>query len=186
MPAVTKDAHTPGDYFVDHEAKVFEDAKADPDEKALVTVHTMAFERSIGLLNILNTIRLNKKGFETSILLQGPGILLGVQRGFPRIGDEAFPPTRTATRTSNASWPRGQGPNLPLCLAGPVRQGRAGADPGDHPDDAARRAGQHLAAQKGQCGDRITELQTRGARLVPPRPGMKACVGARTRPTTRR
>lgn len=91
MPTVTKDAHKPGDYFVDYEAKVFEDVKAAPGEKALVTFHTMAFEGSIGLVNILNAIRLNKKGYETSILLYGPGVLLGVQRGFPKIGDEAFP-----------------------------------------------------------------------------------------------
>ena len=31
------------------------------------------------------------KGFETSVLLYGPGVTLGVQRGFPKIGDEAFP-----------------------------------------------------------------------------------------------
>ena len=35
--------------------------------------------------------RLQRKGFETSILLYGPGVTLGVQRGFPKIGDEAFP-----------------------------------------------------------------------------------------------
>ena len=32
-----------------------------------------------------------RKGFETSVLLYGPGVTLGVQRGFPKIGDEAFP-----------------------------------------------------------------------------------------------
>lgn len=91
MPTVTKEAHKAGDFFVDYENKVFEDVKAEPGEKALVTFHTMAFEGSIGLVNILNAVRLNKKGYETSILLYGPGVLLGVQRGFPKIGDEAFP-----------------------------------------------------------------------------------------------
>ena len=33
--------------------------------------------------------RLQRKGFETSILLYGPGVTLGIQRGFPTIGDEA-------------------------------------------------------------------------------------------------
>ncbi|MGG2476726.1 MSMEG_0572/Sll0783 family nitrogen starvation response protein, partial [Rhizobium sp. BR5] len=28
---------------------------------------------------------------ETSVLLYGPGVTLGLQRGFPTLGDEAFP-----------------------------------------------------------------------------------------------
>lgn len=78
-------------FFVDNETKVFEDVKADPGDKALVTFHTMAFEGPIGPMNKLNAIHLTKKAFDTSILLCGPGALLGVQRGFPKIGDEAFP-----------------------------------------------------------------------------------------------
>lgn len=91
MPTVEKQAHKDGDCFVDYEEKVFEDVKADEGEKALVTFHTVAFEGSIGLVNILNAIRLNRKGYETSILLYGPGVTLGIQRGFPTLGDEAFP-----------------------------------------------------------------------------------------------
>ncbi len=91
MPKVTKEMHKDGDFFVDYEEKVFEDVKADEGEKALVTFHTVAFEGSIGLVNILNAIRLNRKGYETSILLYGPGVTLGIQRGFPTLGDEAFP-----------------------------------------------------------------------------------------------
>ncbi len=91
MPEVTTPAHKDGDYFVDYEQKVFEDVKADEGEKALVTFHTVAFEGSIGLVNILNAIRLNRKGYETSILLYGPGVTLGIQRGFPTLGDAAFP-----------------------------------------------------------------------------------------------
>ncbi|WP_075215066.1 MSMEG_0572/Sll0783 family nitrogen starvation response protein [Mongoliimonas terrestris] len=91
MPAVTTPMHKKGDFFVDYEEKVFEDVKAEPGEKALVTFHTVAFEGSIGLVNILQALRLLRKGFETSILLYGPGVTLGIQRGFPTIGDEAFP-----------------------------------------------------------------------------------------------
>lgn len=47
MPAVSAVAHAKGDYFVDYEEKVFEDVKAEPGEKALVTFHTVAFEGSI-------------------------------------------------------------------------------------------------------------------------------------------
>jgi len=91
MPTVTKAPHQKGDFFVDYEQKVFEDVKADPGEKALVTFHTVAFEGSIGLVNMLQATRLQRKGFETSVLLYGPGVTLGVQRGFPTLGDEAFP-----------------------------------------------------------------------------------------------
>ncbi len=91
MPAVEKSPHKPGDFFVDYEEKVFPDVKAELGEKALVTFHTVAFEGSIGLVNLLQATRLLRKGFETSVLLYGPGVTLGVQRGFPKLGDEAFP-----------------------------------------------------------------------------------------------
>src|ERR1700748_58479 len=91
MPAITHPLHKEGDFFVDYEEKVFEDVKASPGEKALVTFHTVAFEGSIGLVNLLQAVRLQRKGFETSVLLYGPGVTLGVQRGFPKLGDEAFP-----------------------------------------------------------------------------------------------
>ncbi|HMW30992.1 MAG TPA: MSMEG_0572 family nitrogen starvation response protein [Plasticicumulans sp.] len=90
MPAVTRPAHATGEYLVDYEEKVFEDVKAAPGEKALVTFHTVAFEGSIGLVNLLQATRLQRKGYETTILLYGPGVTLGVQRGFPTLGDEAF------------------------------------------------------------------------------------------------
>lgn len=91
MPAVAAPAHKDGDFFVDYESKVFEDVQAEPGEKALVTFHTVAFEGSIGLVNLLQATRLLRKGFETSLLLYGPGVTLGIQRGFPTLGDEAFP-----------------------------------------------------------------------------------------------
>jgi len=91
MPKVEFPAHKDGDFFVDYEEKVFEDVKAEEGEKALVTFHTVAFEGSIGLVNILSATRLLRKGFDTSILLYGPGVTLGLQRGFPKLGDEAFP-----------------------------------------------------------------------------------------------
>lgn len=58
MATVTAPAHQKGDFFVDYEEKVFEDVKAEPGEKALVTFHTVAFEGSIGLVNILQAVRL--------------------------------------------------------------------------------------------------------------------------------
>jgi len=91
MPAVDKPKHQVGDFLVDYEQKVFEDVKAEPGQKALVSFHTVAFEGSIGLVNLLQATRLQRKGFETTVLLYGPGVTLGVIRGFPRLGDAAFP-----------------------------------------------------------------------------------------------
>lgn len=91
MPAVERPRNQNGEHLVDFEEKVFEDVKATPGQKALITFHTVAFEGSIGLVNMLQATRLQRKGFETSILLYGPGVTLGVMRGFPRLGDEAFP-----------------------------------------------------------------------------------------------
>jgi uncharacterized repeat protein (TIGR04044 family) len=91
VPVVEHPSHKKGDFFVDYENKVFEDVKAEPGEKALVTFHTVAFEGSIGFVNLLQATRLKRKGFETSVLLYGPGVTLGIQRGFPTLGDEAFP-----------------------------------------------------------------------------------------------
>lgn len=91
MANVEATANKKGDFLVDYEQKVFEDVKAESGQKALVTFHTVAFESSIGLVNILTATRLLRKGYETSILLYGPGVTLGVLRGFPKLGDEAFP-----------------------------------------------------------------------------------------------
>ncbi len=63
MPAVEYPKHKSGDALVDYEEKVFEDVKAEPGQKALVTFHTVAFEGSIGLVNLLQATRLQRKGF---------------------------------------------------------------------------------------------------------------------------
>lgn len=91
MPTVDMPAHKDGDFLVDYEEKVFEDVQAEPGQKALLTFHTVAFEGSIGLVNMLQAKRLLRKGFETKVLLYGPGVQLGLQRGFPTLGSEAFP-----------------------------------------------------------------------------------------------
>ena len=62
MPKVELPEHKDGDYLVDYEEKVFEDFKADPGEKALVTFHTVAFEGSISIVNTLSATRLLRKG----------------------------------------------------------------------------------------------------------------------------
>jgi len=81
-----------GDAVVDYEDKVFEDIQAEPGEKAYIFMHTVPFEGSVGLVNMLTATRIRRKGFDTSIVLFGPGSLMAsATRGYPKVGDEAFP-----------------------------------------------------------------------------------------------
>jgi len=82
----------PGDAIVDYEEKVFPDIQAEPGEKAYVFIHSVPFESSVSLVNLLTATRLVRKGFDVSIVLFGPGSLIAsATRGFPKVGDEAFP-----------------------------------------------------------------------------------------------
>ena len=52
----------------------------------------MPYEGSVGLVNLLTTTRLRRKGFDTTLVLYGPGVLMASgTRGFPTVGEEAFP-----------------------------------------------------------------------------------------------
>jgi len=82
----------PGDAIVDYEEKVLPDYKAEPGQKAYIFFHTVPFEGSVGLVNLLTCTRINRKGFDTSIVLYGPGSLIcAATRGYPKVGDEPFP-----------------------------------------------------------------------------------------------
>ena len=151
MPAVTHPAHKKGDFLVDYEEKVFEDVKAEPGEKALVTFHTVAFEGSIGFVNLLQATRLQRKGFETSVLLYGPGVTLGVQRGFPTLGDEAFPGHQNFNNQITKFM--AEGGKVYACrfaLQALYGHGEGVADRGHPADQPARRARHRAAAQGGQ------------------------------------
>jgi uncharacterized repeat protein (TIGR04044 family) len=81
-----------GSELFDTTEKVFPDVKAEPGEKAFTFMHTVPYEGSVGLVNLLTTTRLLRKGFETNLVLYGPGVLMASgTRGFPKVGDEAFP-----------------------------------------------------------------------------------------------
>jgi len=80
------------DSLYNTEEKVFEDIQANPGEKAFVFIHSVPFEGSVSLVNLLTSTRLVRKGFDVSIILYGPGVLLASrQRGYPTIGTEGFP-----------------------------------------------------------------------------------------------
>ena len=55
-------------------------------------MHTVPFEGSVGLVNLLTTTRIIRKGFSTTLCLYGPGVLMAAAgRGFPDVGAEGFP-----------------------------------------------------------------------------------------------
>ena len=81
-----------GTELFDTSEKVFPDIKAEEGESAYTFMHTVPYEGSVGLVNLLTTTRVLRKGFKTSLVLYGPGVLMASgTRGFPKVGDEAFP-----------------------------------------------------------------------------------------------
>src|SRR5918992_837032 len=81
-----------GEVLYDVEEKVFEDIRANPGEQAFVFIHSVPYECSVALVNLLTSTRLVRKGFDVRIILYGPGVLLGSgTRGYPGVNQEAFP-----------------------------------------------------------------------------------------------
>jgi len=81
-----------GDVLYNVDEKLFPDYKANPGDKALCLMHTVPYEGSVALINMLTSTRLHRKGFETTVYLYGPGVLLGSgSRGYPSVGTEGFP-----------------------------------------------------------------------------------------------
>ncbi len=88
----TPDLTEPGTELFNTAEKLFPDVQAEPGESAYTFMHTVPYEGSVGLVNLLTTTRVLRKGFETHLVLYGPGVLMASgTRGFPKVGDEAFP-----------------------------------------------------------------------------------------------
>ncbi len=86
------DLREAGTELFDTQEKHFEDIKAEPGEQAFTFMHTVPYEGSVGLVNLLTTTRVLRKGFKTHLILYGPGVLMASgTRGYPKVGDEAFP-----------------------------------------------------------------------------------------------
>src|SRR5262245_63867009 len=80
------------DSLYDTEEKVFEDIQANPGEKAFVFIHSVPFEGSVSLVNLLTSTRLVRKGFDVSIVLYGADVLMASRhRRYPTTGPEALP-----------------------------------------------------------------------------------------------
>jgi len=81
-----------GQELFDVKEKLFEDIQANPGEQAFIFMHTVPYEGSVGLVNLLTATRLGRKGFKVSLVLYGPGVLMASgTRGYPSVGAEAFP-----------------------------------------------------------------------------------------------
>jgi uncharacterized repeat protein (TIGR04044 family) len=86
------DLREAGTELFDTEEKLFDDIQAEPGEQAFTFMHTVPYEGSVGLVNLLTTTRILRKGFKTHLVLYGPGVLMASgTRGYPKVGDEAFP-----------------------------------------------------------------------------------------------
>ena len=119
-----------GELLYDAEEKVFEDIQANPGEKAFVFIHTVPYEGSVALVNLLTSTRLVRKGFDVSIVLYGPGVLLASgTRGYPSVGKEALP-RAPGDQQPDQDAHRGGGEGLRV----PVRHGRSLRLPRGRPD----------------------------------------------------
>jgi uncharacterized repeat protein (TIGR04044 family) len=93
MPkTVTTTLPAEGETLFDPDEKVFPDIQAEPGQKAFIFIHTVPYEGSVALVNLLTSTRLVRKGFDVSVILYGPGVLLASgTRGYPGVGQAAFP-----------------------------------------------------------------------------------------------
>ncbi|WP_326644165.1 MSMEG_0572 family nitrogen starvation response protein [Streptosporangium sp. NBC_01755] len=81
-----------GDVLWDTSEKVFDDIRAHEGQKATVFIHSVPFEGSVSLVNLMTSTRLQRKGFKLTIVLYGPAVLLAAAgRGYPAVGTEGFP-----------------------------------------------------------------------------------------------
>ncbi len=81
-----------GDVLFDTSEKVFPDIRAEEGQKATVFIHSVPFEGSVSLVNLMTSTRLQRKGFKLTIVLYGPAVLLAANtRGYPSVGQEGFP-----------------------------------------------------------------------------------------------
>lgn len=94
MSSQTVSVATPqgGDVMWDTSEKVYPEIMANEGDKATVFIHSVPMESSVALVNLMTATRLQRKGFKLTIILYGPGVLLGAAgRGYPAVGTEGFP-----------------------------------------------------------------------------------------------
>src|ERR1044072_379819 len=81
-----------GEVLYDVEEKVFEDIRANPGEQAFVFIHSVPYECSVALVNLLTATRLVRTGFDAKTVPPSPALpLRPAPRGSPGVNQEAFP-----------------------------------------------------------------------------------------------
>ena len=91
-----------GDVLYDTSEKMFPDIQAEPGQKATVFIHSVPFEGSVALVNLMTSTRLQRKGFQLTIVLYGPAVLLASNtRGYPSVGADGFPGNLSVNRQLN-------------------------------------------------------------------------------------
>ncbi len=91
-----------GDILYDTSEKIFPDVQAEPGQKATVFIHSVPFEGSVALVNLMTSTRLQRKGFQLTIVLYGPAVLLASNtRGYPSVGNDGFPGNLSVNRQLN-------------------------------------------------------------------------------------
>jgi|SRR5690625_778610 len=81
-----------GDVLYDTSEKVFDDIQAEEGQKATVFIHSVPYEGSVSLVNLMTSTRLQRKGFKLTVVLYGPAVLLASNtRGYPSVGQDGFP-----------------------------------------------------------------------------------------------
>ena len=133
MAAITHAPHKEGDFLVDYEEKVFEDVKAAPGEKALVTFHTVAVRgvdrpRQHAAGDAPDAQRLRD---QRAALRPGRHAGRAARLSQARRGGVPRPPGRQP-EDRRLHGRRRQGLRLPLRAAGALRPDRGGADPRHH------------------------------------------------------
>ena len=81
-----------GTELFDVSEKVFPDVQAEPGETAYTFMHTVPYEGSVGPGQPAHDDARPAQGLQDDLVLYGPGVLMASgTRGFPNVGDEAFP-----------------------------------------------------------------------------------------------
>ncbi len=81
-----------GQELFDTEGKVFEDVQAQPGQEAFLFVTSGPYEGAGVLTGLFTATRLLRKDFAVTIVLSEAAVLLAAgTRGYPTVGQEAFP-----------------------------------------------------------------------------------------------
>ena len=106
MPAVTMPARQKGDFLVDYERRFSRTSKPSPARRRWSRFTRSRSKARSASSTCCRPRASCAKVSRPSILLYGPGVTLGMQRGFPKLGGEAFPGHLVSTRRSASSWPK--------------------------------------------------------------------------------